>query len=53
MGHLPKRIESQDYGSPSKWEQWPKRLDKIILPTRNPKNNNWTRPFTIPQLDQA
>jgi hypothetical protein len=39
MGHLPRIIESQDYGSPNNKDNNQKRLEEIISPTRNPNNN--------------
>ena len=44
MRHLPKIIESQDHGSPSKWEQGPRRLGEIIS-TRKPKEQLLNKAF--------
>ena len=60
MGHLLKRIESQNYGSPNKnysspnkWGQEPKGLREMMLLSRNSKSSYWARPFTISQLNRT
>ena len=37
MGHLPKIVESQDYGGPSEWEQQPKKAWQDNIANKKPK----------------
>ena len=52
-GASSKNIWEPRLWSPSKIGQGSRRLVKVILPTKNPKNSYWVGSSTIPQLDQT